>query len=51
MDERYVRLNEVQYAGSKKRAAELAAQGFALAPLETEAPTEVKAPPADDERA
>ena len=51
MDERYVRLNEVQYAGTEERAAELAAQGFVLAPLETEAPTEAEAPPADDEHA
>jgi len=51
MDERYVRLNEVQYAGTEERAAELAAQGFVPASLEPEAPTEAKAPPADDEHA
>jgi len=48
METRYVRLNEVQYAATKERAAELLAQGFILAPLEEE---EKKTPPADDEPA
>ena len=49
MGTRYVRLNEVQYAATKERAAELLAQGFVLALLEEE--KEKKTPPADDEPA
>lgn len=49
MEPRYVRLNEVQYAATKERAAELLTQGFVLAPLEEE--KEKKTPPTDDELA
>ena len=49
METRYVRLNEVQYAATKARAAELLAQGFVLAPLEEE--KEKKTPPPDDDAA
>ena len=49
METRYVRLNEVQYAATKERAAELLAQGFVLAPLEEA--EEKKPPPTDDELA
>ena len=49
MEPRDVRLNEVQYAATKERAAELLAQGFVLAPLEEE--KEKKTPPTDDELA